>query len=67
MSGKEGRSEYRRLSEPNPALQRTPRRRSVDYEFVVWDDGQVYFRVVGDEERVWAGSDAESFRRIASA
>jgi hypothetical protein len=38
-----------------------------DYEFVVWDDGQVYFRVVGDEERVWAGPDAESFRRIASA
>jgi hypothetical protein len=38
-----------------------------DYEFVVWDDGQVYFRVVGDEERMWAGPDAESFRRIASA
>ena len=39
----------------------------LEKEFVVWDDGQVYFRVVGDEERVWAGPDAESFRRIASA
>jgi hypothetical protein len=38
-----------------------------DYEFVVWDDGQVYFRVVGDHERVWAGRDADSFRRIATA
>jgi hypothetical protein len=38
-----------------------------DYEFVVAHDGQVYFRVVGDEALVWAGADPESFRRIASA
>ena len=38
-----------------------------DYEFIVAADGQVYFQVVGDKERVWAGSDAESFRRIAAA
>jgi hypothetical protein len=38
-----------------------------DYEFVVSDDGQVYFRVVGDADQVWAGPDADSFRRIASA
>jgi len=38
-----------------------------DYEFVVWDDGRVYFRVIGDEDRVWAGPDVESFRRIAAA
>ena len=37
-----------------------------DYEFVVAADGQVYFRVVGDAESVWAGRDAESFRRIAA-
>ena len=38
-----------------------------DYEFVVWDDGRVYFRVVGDQDWVWAGPDVQSFRRIASA
>jgi hypothetical protein len=38
-----------------------------DYEFIVADDGQVYFQVVGDTDRVWAGPDAESFRRIAAA
>jgi hypothetical protein len=38
-----------------------------DYEFIVGDDGQVYFRVVGDAETVWAGPDAESFRRITAA
>jgi hypothetical protein len=38
-----------------------------DYEFVTAADGQVYFRVVGDEDQVWAGPDAESFRRIAAA
>lgn len=38
-----------------------------DYEFVVVDDGQVYFRVVGDADLVWAGPDVESFRRIAAA
>jgi hypothetical protein len=36
-----------------------------DYEFVVAADGQVYFRVVGDVDMVWAGPDALSFRRIA--
>ena len=38
-----------------------------NYEFVVAADGQVYFRVVGDADMVWAGPDAESFRRIADA
>src|SRR5262245_11469487 len=38
-----------------------------DYEFVVAADGQVYFRVVGDTDRVWAGPDDRSFRRIAAA
>ncbi len=38
-----------------------------DYEFVVASDGQVYFQVVGDTNRVWAGPDQESFRRIAVA
>jgi hypothetical protein len=38
-----------------------------DYEFVVASDGQVYFRVAGDTDRVWAGLNAESFRRIAEA
>jgi hypothetical protein len=38
-----------------------------NYEFIVAADGQVYFQVVGDEDRVWAGPDAESFRRIATA
>jgi hypothetical protein len=38
-----------------------------DYEFVVAADGQVYFRVVGDADMVWAGPDPESFRRIAAA
>jgi hypothetical protein len=37
-----------------------------DYEFIVKHDGQVYFRVVGDGDLVWAGPDALSFRRIAS-
>lgn len=35
-----------------------------DYEFFVAADGQVYFRVVGDAENVWAGPDPESFRQI---
>jgi hypothetical protein len=38
-----------------------------DYEFIVADDGRVYFRVVGDSDRVWAGPDPESFRLIAAA
>jgi hypothetical protein len=38
-----------------------------DYEFIVADDGQVYFRMVGAAETVWAGPDPESFRRIAAA
>ena len=38
-----------------------------DYEFVVAAEGQVYFRVVGDTEVVWAGPDADTFRRIAAA
>jgi hypothetical protein len=38
-----------------------------DYEFFAAADGQVYFRVVGDADRVWAGTDADSFRRIAAA
>ena len=36
-------------------------------EFIVAEDGNVYFRVIGDSGRVWAGPDAESFRRIAEA
>jgi hypothetical protein len=38
-----------------------------DSEFVVARDGQVYFQVVGDTNRVWAGPDPESFRVIAAA
>ena len=38
-----------------------------EYEFVVAADGHVDWRVVGDTETVWAGPDAESFRRIAAA
>jgi hypothetical protein len=38
-----------------------------DYEFVVVPDGQVYFRAVGDSVTVWAGPDADSFRRIVEA
>jgi hypothetical protein len=38
-----------------------------DYEFVIADDGQVYFRVVGDADLVWAGPNAEVFRRIVEA
>jgi hypothetical protein len=38
-----------------------------DYEFIVAADGQVYFRVVGDTQVVWAGHDVDSFRRIAAA
>ena len=37
-----------------------------DYEFVVAVNGQVYYRVVGDGDRVWAGQDPDSFRRIAA-
>jgi hypothetical protein len=37
------------------------------YQFAVGADGQVYFQVVGDTERIWAGPDAGSFRRIAAA
>ncbi len=38
-----------------------------DYEFVAPRGGPVFFRVVGDSSAVWAGPDAESFRRIAAA
>ncbi len=38
-----------------------------DYEFVVAADGHVEWRVVGDADGVWAGPDADSFRRIAAA
>jgi hypothetical protein len=38
-----------------------------DYEFIVSAAKQVYFRVVGDTDMVWAGPDADSFRRIAAA
>jgi hypothetical protein len=38
-----------------------------DHEFVVGDDEQVYFHVVGDRDVVWAGPDVESFRRIVAA
>jgi hypothetical protein len=38
-----------------------------NYEFVVAADGQVYFRVVGDSDAVWAGPNAEAFRRIVAA
>jgi hypothetical protein len=38
-----------------------------DYEFVVAADGQVYFQIVGDIDRVWAGPGVEVFRRIVSA
>ncbi len=38
-----------------------------DYEFVVAADGHVDWRVVGDSDVVWAGPDADSFRRIAAA
>jgi hypothetical protein len=38
-----------------------------DYEFMAERDGHVYFRVVGDKEMIWAGPDAETFRRIAAA
>jgi hypothetical protein len=38
-----------------------------DYEFVIAADGQVYFRVFGDAQMVWAGPDAESFRCNAAA
>lgn len=37
------------------------------YEFIVSTDGQVYFRVVGDTDLVWAGQDSASFQRIAAA
>jgi hypothetical protein len=38
-----------------------------DYEFVVAADGHVDWRMVGDTQSVWAGPDADSFRRIAAA
>jgi hypothetical protein len=38
-----------------------------DYEFIIAVDGQVYFRVVGDADIVWAGRNSESFRRIAAS
>jgi hypothetical protein len=38
-----------------------------DYEFIVATDGQVYFRIVGDTDTVWAGRNADSFCRIAAA
>jgi hypothetical protein len=37
-----------------------------EYEFVIGSDDQVYFRVVDGKEEVWAGPDAESFRRIVA-
>jgi hypothetical protein len=36
-------------------------------EFVVAEDGHVDIRATGDCEVVWAGPNAESFRRIATA
>ena len=36
-------------------------------EFVVAEDGHVDFRVIGDRDEVWAGPNAEAFRRIAMA
>ena len=38
-----------------------------DYEFIVGKDGQVYFRVTGDAQQVWAGPNPESFRLIVAA
>jgi hypothetical protein len=38
-----------------------------EVEFVVATNGQIDFRVVGDSDVVWAGSDADSFRRIVLA
>ena len=38
-----------------------------DYEFVVAADGHVDWRVAGDGGVVWAGPDADSFRRIVTA
>jgi hypothetical protein len=38
-----------------------------DYEFVALPDGQVYFKVVGDDRLVWAGPDPEAFRQIVNA
>ena len=38
-----------------------------NYEFIVSAAGQVYFRVVGEGDVVWAGPDSDSFRRIAAA
>ena len=38
-----------------------------DYEFVVAADGPVDWRVVGDFDVVWAGPDADTFRRIVAA
>ena len=38
-----------------------------NYQFFVASDGQVYFRVVGDRYSVWAGPEADSFRRIVAA
>ncbi len=37
------------------------------YEFALEGDGYVYFRVVGEASRVWAGTDTASFRRIVEA
>lgn len=37
------------------------------YEFAIEGDRHVYFRVVGEADRVWAGTDAASFRRIVEA
>ena len=38
-----------------------------DYEFVVAEDGQVFFRVVSEDDQVWAGPNLQSFRQIAIA
>lgn len=37
-----------------------------DYEFVVAADGHIDWRVTGDTETVWAGPNADAFRRIAA-
>jgi hypothetical protein len=37
-----------------------------DYEFVVGDNFQIYFQVVGHPERVWAGPDLVSFRKAVA-
>lgn len=56
------------LSAANSAMiARGSHSRGPDYEFSTAADGQVYFRVVGDKDQMWAGPDADSFRRIVAA